>query len=268
MSTLADIFDWRRFSRVFLNDLRLLLGRRIAFASLGLAGIGLIVYLSSVTEVPADNMSLSLILFGVLLSGGGQVFTSVIYSDMHHPLERFHYLMLPCSNLERFLSRYLITAPLYLVYAIVLFKVFEVAANFMIVTLFEAQPVPPLDLGSDAAKLIVLGYFFSHVFVYCAAIWFRSYALIKLMATGFILWLACAILLFLAIRILYWDSFISFFEVNPEGPYPNINLGPRTFTDDEGNLLWWAKTAIAAVLAWVLFLAYLGLKEHEVQDGL
>lgn len=268
MNKSFDIFNWQRFARVFLNDVMLLQARRMAFASLGLAGIGIIVYLSTASESPDANVNVALILFGILLAGGGQIFTSMIYNDMHHPLERFQYLMLPCSNLERFISRYLITAPLYLVYAIVLFKLFEVIANFTITVMFDAAPVPVLDLGSEDARRIMLGYFASHVFVYWAAIWFRSYALIKLMAASFLFWMACMALMALTIRILYWNSFISLFELNPAGPFPNIHFGPEYFVDAEGNFLAWTKVATLAILGWVLFLAYLGLKEHEVQDGL
>jgi hypothetical protein len=268
MNKSFDIFNWQRFVRVFLNDLMLLQARRMAFASLGLAGMGILVYLAAAGEAAEGDVEVALTLFSVLLIGGGQIFTSMIYNDMHHPLERFQYLMLPCANLERFISRYLITAPLYLVYAVVLYKVFEVVANFALAVLFEAPPIPALDIGSEEARRIMLGYFASHVFVYCAAIWFRSYALIKLMAASFLFWMACAALMFLTIRILYWDSFISLFELNPDGPFPNIEFGPESFVDREGNFLVWAKVTVLAFLGWILFLAYLGLKEHEVQDGL
>jgi hypothetical protein len=266
MNKSFDIFNWQRFVRVFLNDLTLLQARRIGFATLGLVGIGLIAYLSNASEAPGANQEVALVTFAILLIGGGQIFTSVIFNDMHHPLERFQYLMLPCSNLERFVSRYLITAPLYLVYAIVLFKVFEFVANFAIVALFDVPAVPVLDLGAERAQSVMVGYVATHVFVYAAAIWFRSYALIKLWATSSVLWIICGVLAFLAVRIFYWDSFISFFEMNPAGPYPNIDA--QFMFDERGTPTTWVKALFGAFLVWVMFLAYLGLKEHEVQDGL
>jgi hypothetical protein len=261
-----EIFAWQRFVRVFLNDLMLLQVKRIGFASLGLLGVGIVIYVTNAAATPGDNMDVALTTFTVLLLGGGHIFTSMIFNDMHHPLERFHYLMLPCSNLERFVSRYLITAPLFFVYAVVFFKVFEVVANLVITTLTDAQPIPPLQLGSDAARMSMLAYFVTHVFVYCGAIWFRSYALVKTMATGMILWTGCLLLFFVALRILYWDSFISLFQMNPEGPFPGIEAD--FLTDADGNPNVPAKLALTLFLGWVLFLAYLGLEEHEVQDGL
>jgi hypothetical protein len=159
-----------------------------------------------------------------------------------------------------------ITAPLYYVYALVMYKLFEVVANFAIAILLEnGNPIPPLDLGSDVVAQITVAWFVTHIFIYCGAIWFRSYALFKLMATNMVFFSLCGAISFLAVRIFYWDSFISFFEMNPEGPFPNIVFNPF---DANGTLKGWVRALFIGFLGWVLFLAYLGLDEHEVQDGL
>src|SRR5690606_14860576 len=99
---LVDTFNLQRFFHVLIGNLILLHARKIGFASLGLAGIGLICYAVNVSAEQGDNGEVAMVMFGILLLGGGSIFTSMIYNDMHHPLERFQYLMLPCSNLERF----------------------------------------------------------------------------------------------------------------------------------------------------------------------
>ncbi|MDY6982030.1 MAG: hypothetical protein SV422_02990 [Pseudomonadota bacterium] len=261
-----DHFDLHRFARVLINDLMQLQLRRIAFASLGLAGLGFLVYLANVSSGPeAEDLPIAYAQFSALLFLGGAIFTSMIFNDMHHPLERYHYLMLPCSNLERFASRYLISAPLYVLYAIVLYKVFEVGANFLCALLREGRVVAPLDLRSSMLWDLVKGYFILHVFVYTGAIWFRSNALIKTMFTGFVIWGLFGALLFLSIRLMYWDAFISMFDTNPEGPYINFEFIAAGLDDGP---LWYHKLLGGALLLWVLFLAWLGLKEHEVQGGL
>ncbi len=268
MSKFTDVFSGQRFVRVFINDLYLLQARRVAFTSLGLVGVGILVYLLGANAEPTEGQGLAFGMFAALLGFGGMVFTSMIFNDMHHPLERYQYLMLPCSNLERFVSRYLITAPLFVVYAIVLYKVFEAVANFLIEALTEAQGIAPLDLSAESTHMLILGYFAMHVFGYAGAIWFRSYSFIKTQVAGMLFWMACMALMMLSIRIIYWDSFISLFQLNPEGPFPSIELGPENFFDRDGNFLPWVKVASVAFLAWFLFLAYMGLDEHEVQDGL
>jgi hypothetical protein len=268
MNKIAEIFSWPRFVRVFINDLFLLQARRVAFTSLGLVGVGILVYLLSAGADPDEAQDLAFGMFAALLGFGGMVFTSMIFNDMHHPLERFQYLMLPCSNLERFVSRYLITAPLFVVYAIVLYKVFEAVANFLIEALTEAQGIAPLDLSAEPTQMLIWAYFAMHVFGYAGAIWFRSYSFIKTQVAGMVFWMACGAVMFLSIRILYWDSFIGLFELNPEGPFPNIEFGPENFVDEDDNFLPWVKVGGVAFLGWFLFLAYMGLDEHEVQDGL
>ena len=110
----------------------------------------------------------------------------------------------------------------------------------------------------------ILGYLMLHAFVYAGAIWFRSYALMKTLFAGFVLWVSLGIVGFLALRLIYWDSFIGLFEIDPAGPYFNFEY---LHLNDE-NVQWYYKRLLWALLLWTLFLAYLGLKEHEVQDGL
>lgn len=259
-----NYFDMSRFFRVLGNDLVLLELRRILFASVGLMAIGVLIYLTNVNAPANEDDPIAGALFGALLLGGGMIFTSMIFNDMHHPLERFHYLTLPCSNLERFLSRYLITAPLYLVYSIVLFSVFEVLANLVCSILQDGATVPLLNLGSDQVRALMLAYFICHVFVFTGAVWFRSYALIKTLFASFVFWSAFGVVAFVAMRIIYWESFMSFFQMNPEGPYPNY----ASLQIGEDGWMWYHKLLLTAFLLWTLFLAFLGLKEHEVQDGL
>ena len=94
-------------------------------ATLALAGLGLIAYLTNLEPQAAAKPALYAVLFPIVLIGGGLVFTSTIFADLHHPLQRFHFLTLPCSNLERFISRYLLSAPLYYLYVLVLYAVFD-----------------------------------------------------------------------------------------------------------------------------------------------
>jgi hypothetical protein len=261
-----DLFNLRRFARALANDLLQLQLRRIAIASLGFAGIGFLVYLVNVSAGPqAEDPQLALAQFATLLFLGGAIFTSMIFNDMHHPLERYHYLMLPYSNLERFVSRYLVSAPLFVLYVIVLYKAFEVGANFVCALLQEGRVVAPLDLGSPLLWNLVKGYFIVHIFVYAGAIWFRSNALIKTLFTGFVFWALAGLLLFLSVRLMYRDSFISLFETNPDGPYINVEFIALGLDD---GLQWYHTLLLRAFLAWFLFLAWLGLKEHEVQGGL
>ncbi len=264
-----NTFNFQRFLRVIGNDLLLLNGRRVAMITLALMGLGLLYYVTNVaTASDPGQEPMSHAMFPILLLLGGSIFTSMIYADLHHPLERFHYLTLPVSNLERFLSRYLITAPFYYVYAVVVFYVFELIAAAVIAAGWDLTFVP-MDLGNDFMKMVSIGYFASHALMYTGAIYFRSYAFIRTQASLAGLWLACIVMAGGTIRLLYWDMFepFTFFEIKPEAE-GNVNIGLPAFLDVESGWTLLHKAIATAVLAWVLFLGYLGLRHHEVQDGL
>jgi hypothetical protein len=262
-----NLFAPQRFLRVFVNDLILLRGRRIAMVTLALMGLGLLVYFLSFSAASAapNAQPLWILLFPVLLLGAGLVFTSVIYGDMHHPLERFHYLTLPCSNLERFISRYLITAPLFYLYALVFYFVLDFVARALMSALFELT-LPPFDLGNQFVREFSIIYFAAHAVMYTGAIYFRSYALIRTGASLFGLWLGCIALMFVSVRILYADQFVSFLQPKPEF-YIDIQP-PAFFRAMEDGWEWTHKLLAFALVVWVLFLGYLGLRHYEVKDGL
>jgi hypothetical protein len=262
-----NTFNWQRFLRVIGNDLMLLNARRVAMITLGLMGSFLLFYMSNVGEPEAANAArepMSYVMFPILLIGGGIIFTSTIYGDMHHPLERFQYLTLPVSSLERFVSRYLITGPFYYVYAVIVFYVFEWIAA-LIIRLTWDLTFMPFDLGSDAIKVASILYFAAHAVMYTGAIYSRSHALIRTGATLFALWAVCVLLMLGTMRILYWDSFESFFVAKPDA---RIDIRVPEFLNFEGSWTLLHKAIAIVLFAWVLFLGYLGLRYHEVQDGL
>lgn len=258
-----NTFDMARFIRIFTNDLFLLKAPRVAMATLAVMGLGLLTYYTNAQEPGLADAPMSNVLFPILLLGGGLIFTSIIYGDMHHPLERFHYLTLPCSNLERFLSRYLITAPLYYVYALAVYFVFELIAKTLFWLLFEVTFVP-FEPFNENNRNFTIGYFGVHAVVYTGAIYFRSYALIKTCASYFALSAMIGLVFFVTLRILFWDNFISLFRLAPEA---YINMETR-FIFMEGGPTLVHKLGLTAFLLWVLFLGYMGLRDHEVQDGL
>ncbi len=97
---------------------------------------------------------------------------------MHHPLERYQYLMLPCSNIERFLSRYLLTGPLYLLYVILAFSGIDWLGNQLTAWWIGARQ--PLFSPFTALSLLLIRiYLLAHIVMLTGAICFRSHALIK-----------------------------------------------------------------------------------------
>lgn len=251
-------FSLPRFTRVIQND-ALRVARPVLFGTLALLGFTVLIYLTNFKEGESTEAPLSDILFTIYLLAGGLLFTSSSFQDMHHPLERYRYLMLPCSNLERFASRYLLTGPLFVLYAVLAFSAVDWVGN-LLTSWWVGARQPPFSPFTSLSWLNMRVYLGVHVFMLIGAICFRSHALIRTALSLLALLLGFAVVCYVAVRIVYWDSFswTSFEAVRPI----RLFLMPLFAFS-------WVNTAIAVGFGlWILYVAYRCLRGHEVQDGL
>jgi hypothetical protein len=248
-------FNTSRFVRLFSNDV-LQQWRRVWIATLALVGIGLICYVTNVEPHAATRPALYEFLFSVVLIVGGLALTGVIFTDMHHPLRSAQYLTLPCSNLERFVSRYLITGPLYYLYVLVGYAIFDWAAALIADAVVGARGAPfaPFSLRM---REIALYYFGAHALMFAGAIYFRSHALVKTALSVVLIWLGLLLVFMIALRLIYWDRFTTLL---PDESIARIHFVAIPF--------WVQMIAAALLYLWVLFIAYQCLREHEVQREL
>ncbi|MFO1503596.1 MAG: hypothetical protein U1F39_07240 [Steroidobacteraceae bacterium] len=252
-------FDPSRFRRLFLNDV-LRIGKPVLLMSAALLCLTWVIYLANFEpgRVPNDP-PLSVALFGIYLLGGGLLVTSEIFRDMHHPLERYHYLMLPVSNVERLSSRYLITGPLLILYGIVAFAVMDWTGNLLASWLKDAS-APAFSPTASQILLLARVYLFVHLLAFMGAICFRSMNLLKSALTLAVFWVSMAAVGYLAMRILYFDAF----EWGSFEPVKPIRMSLLPLFE-----AWWMNWAVAlGFSAWLLYVAYRCLKAHEVQNGL
>ena len=250
-------FQGRRFLRLLCNDL-LNQWRNIWIATLALAGIGLIVYLYVFNLDPrvVGDPELYRALFSVALIGGGLSFTSTIFADLHDPLQRSYFLTLPCSNLERFLSRYVLSAPLFYVYVLVVYAVFDWVAALLANAVIGIRPAAFAPFEPWMLQ-VTLTYFVLHALMFGGAIYFRSHALIKTSLAVGIIWFAMVLTQLVALRVFYWDHFTTFLPVASAMPTFAFVPGPTAMM-----------VARLLLALWVLLLSFQCLREHEVQREL
>ncbi|MES2625020.1 MAG: hypothetical protein V4628_07070 [Pseudomonadota bacterium] len=249
-----NLFSLPRFQRLFLNDLQTQ-GRKILMASAGATIFGLLTYLMFMTGVSGDAPRLYQWLFSLGLLIGGFVTTSMIFSDMHHPVERFFYLTQPVSNFERLLSRYLISGPLFYVYFVAIYFLFEVIAKYLSLFITD-QAAHFFEFNDPIVQGVSHAYLASHVVVLLGAIYFRSYCLIKtsVALAGFCV--ACIAVFWVSMRIIFWDYFPSLFAIAPVDE-PPTSFNPAAWPG-------YIHTMIQlALYLWVLFIAYTSLQDHE-----
>lgn len=250
------MFSWQRFTHTLLNDV-LAQYKNVLFSSAAAIVIGTIGYCIEFNANPEET-PFYVPAFMVALLLGGAVFTSTIYNDIHHPLERYQSLMLPVSSLERFLSRYLLTGPLFYLFIVVLFKVFEVIAALVTEYFFDATAAP-LDLQNELVVHINYAFFAGHAILLLGAIFFRNYALPKTVLAMLLLGTLCGALEVISIKIVFWDYFPSFFSFENDRP---ISFGWGLDENEIPQPV--VQGIVGAIYLWILFMAYSCLKDHEV----
>lgn len=253
-----NTFSLARFRRVLQNDaLRML--RPVLYCTLGFLGLTLLLHATLTGPDATTQPATSLVVFGIYLLGGGLLLTSLAFHDMHHPLEGYRYLMLPCSNSERFLSRYLLTGPLLLLYVVGSFAAMDWLASLLTAFWADARE-PAFSPAAPAALVMMRVYLFAQALVFTGAICCRSLALPR---TLLFLLATCAGLLavlYVAVRIFYWNHFdwTDWRPVRPLG-FALVPLFAAT---------WMNVLAAVGFTLWMLRVAYRSLCTHEVQDGL
>jgi hypothetical protein len=251
-------FSCARFQRVLLNDALGML-RPVLYCTLVFLGLTVLLH-ATLTEPGATTQpSTSMVVFGIYLLGGGLLLTSLVFHDMHHPLEGYRYLMLPCSNLERFASRYLLTGPLLLVYVVLSFSAMDWLANQLTAAWLDARD-PPFSPFEPAALVMIRVSLFAQVVALTGAICFRSLALPRTLLFLLAAFLGFVVVMYLALRILYWDHF-SWAQLRPSRPM-GFQFVPLFAAG------WMNVAAAVAFTLWLLRIAYRNLCAHEVQDGL
>jgi hypothetical protein len=197
------------------------------------------------------------VFFGLTLGLAGLLFTSSSFNDMHHPLERYHFLMLPVSNFERFLSRYVLTGPLLLLYVIVAFTIMDWTANHL-ASWVKGASVPLFSPLGPVPVLLMKIYLVLHTVMLTGAICFRSYAWIKTALTVLAVLASMPVVVYLSLRIFYYDSF----------SWTSL----KQVRDVKAHLVplfeahWLNAAVVIGFALWILYVAYRCLQAHEVQE--
>jgi hypothetical protein len=242
-----------RFGRLLMND-TLRVARPVLYTTVTLLAVTVLQYLFRFSSGASTRGYTALVVFGSCLFSAGLYLTSVAFKDMHHPLERNHYLMLPVSNLERLFSRYLLTGPLLILCAIPAFMVFDHVANNLTAMWIDKRE-PPFSPFTAATKWMLFYYMLAHAVVLTGAVCFRSYALLKSMLFLVLVGTALVLVENAAGRIFFPGdySWTQFDSIRPA---------------EVAVLPWFAATwmnvmLVTGIYIWTLYIAYLCLRDHE-----
>ncbi|MEO8314311.1 MAG: hypothetical protein ABI645_05895 [Pseudomonadota bacterium] len=250
-------FSPPRFGRVIQND-ALRIARPVLYTTAALFGLTVLVYLFKYNHVLTHPEILPQGLFGSFLVGAGLLLTGIAFQDMHHPLEQYQYLMLPVSNLERLLSRYFLTGPLFVLYGTLAFMVFDFVGNQIVLMYWDIRQ-PLFSPFTVQTKWLICSYMLAHVVMLIGAICFRTHAFLKVILFLLVVFLAMTLVENAAERIFFPDLF-SWSQFNAIKPLP-LELLP-SFT-----ARWMNIAFVVGIFAWLFCVGYLCLRDHEAADG-
>ena len=255
---MSQSFQLPRLKRAMLNDL-LPVVKPASWVLLIQLLVTVLLYLAYDRDGGGEEIPISQTIFASCLMIVGMVVTSMSFRDMHHPLERYRYLMLPISNFERYLGRYLLTGPLFALFMLVAFTIMDGAGN-LATHLLRDLTEPRFEQFSPITGFILCGYLGFHALMFTGAIAFRSYALIKTVLTVLGVQFSTMAAGYLAARIFYYDAF----SWTRFGAVKDMKVMLTPQFDAR-----WMNISVGVLFAgWILYVAYRCLKAHEVQDEL
>mgnify|MGYP003575220873 FL=1 len=177
---------------------------------------------------------------------GGLIVTSLAFNNLHRSESAALYLNLPASNLEKFLSRWLLTS---FVYAFTMLLVYYIL-SFMSAMLLE----PSKNIIHSSVWHHVANYLLIQPLFLFGAIAFKRYAFLKTILSMF----TCVIILMIAVLLMMWlladlqifDRMISY--------GPQITQIPRT-------LKFWASLFEIVLSSLFLYLTYQRLANYQLR---
>ncbi|MEZ4950249.1 MAG: hypothetical protein R2879_17045 [Saprospiraceae bacterium] len=198
-------FDFSRFGSLVLRDLKQYWKTYALFAGLY---AGIILATSLIYAYDNDNdlstVHLNFFPFGLLM--GGFFFTSIIFRELGTPVERSFYLALPASNLEKVVSKLLITSVIFTLVTLMYYTVFSYINNGIVYLLTDLK-INNFEPFSSTNWMVIKVYLITQSIFLLGAVSFPKYSLpMTLLAFLIILFIVAAVL-FLVFRITFADHF-------------------------------------------------------------
>lgn len=146
-------------------------------------------------------------MFPFVLFFGGLTFTSVIFYEFNDKPRTHHYLSLPASTFEKFLSKWLITAVLFPIVASVLFWIYTKIGDAIYFNYDSKSNYAPWELTDWWSIFFLKIYIVYQSTFLIGAVVFQKYIFFKTSIVHWIIGIASAIIGAIIFRILFADMF-------------------------------------------------------------
>lgn len=175
-------FSWRRFTSLLQRDFLLHRNKMLlAFLLLVLLSfVGVIAGHHLINLHAGGGLQMLLVLFIFLLWIGGGWFTSTNLGDLQSSASRIHYLSLPASSLEKLLSKWLYTLPLYALSISLITWFFFKGYLWMFGDVLPMQVWPLAERMEKTMSIAFLQlYVFGHAVAFFSSFYFNNYVAVK-----------------------------------------------------------------------------------------
>lgn len=142
------------------------------------------------------HVSASIDLYYFILYIGGFMITNRAFNEIHDQRKAAAYLTLPCSNLERFLSKFLLTTVFFAIALLVIFYCISLLSVISNALLFH-RSVKPFNIDSMIVWVLIGKYIILQSVFLLGAAYFQKNAVTKTTLTLACLFIALAMLSFL-----------------------------------------------------------------------
>ncbi len=162
--------------------------------------------------------------YPIVLLGGGYLFTSSIFSELNREHSRMTYLSLPASAFEKYTSKFLITNFGYLIFTTLVYWLFTILSNAISEAYFNFS-FQQFNPFREHYPIIILIYITTHSIFFLGSIAFNRFAVFKTFLSILVTYLILAVILYLGVRIIFYNIFDGFFHVRQDVLYrPNDQL--------------------------------------------
>lgn len=260
MNKLALSFP--RLGLLLRNDLLAFL-KPILYATAGLFGLMMILYFVQVQDVVEHGTVPPFFTewFGTILMVTGFLLSSFAFYELSHKEKGMAFLMVPASQLEKWLSRFLLTSIGFAVYFWLVFGVIALISEGLSLMIFDAKLNSFEWAGENTWLLLRMYLVFQSIFMAGSAL-LGKLAFLKTPAALVIVGGVLVLVMYIVLQGLMWNISKPGWDIEPDGPYRNsAGFGAfmeYTFVDTVTFLYWW----VLAPFFWVV--SYLGLTEKEV----
>jgi len=253
------IFNPTRFTQLLQMEFLLEQKRLLIIAAGGFGLMILFAFFMIYTSGGYEHLNFNL--FAFVLIVGGAVFTSLSFHEFNDKIGTHHYLSLPASTLEKFVSKWFFTAILFPFFVVIIFWIYTKVGDSYYNQRHDLS-ITTWTLNNYWSWFFIKLYLAGQSIYLLGAIVFQKYTYFKTSLAGFIAAGLFGLICMGVFRIFFAEYFESFWEMNH-----HINIGPNESTRElfqEGSFERIAEYALFLLLPIIMLVAgFFKLKEKE-----